>query len=881
MTLYVDHLAVASEFRAYLNPVKMEELSIEDGDLVQITTRSKFKFPITVLASSSVQSDRIAMSRPLRVNYGLYLGDVVKIDHMAKLKPAESVVFAPVSETVETIDGPVADVLVQSKINFRGMVVRPGFVVPVFALNHVFEFRVVSVAPEEVVVVRNPGVVECRNSKVPRDNGPRFDGVCYDDIGGLKIGMIRQAIELKESTTFMVTGPAGCGKTLLASAIRNETNSYFVYMRGMQLFTMDEDVVIQKLDELAETVIENAPSILFFDDFDVAANEQVGEDGTVDDRLSSALFGMLQKLKKVEKVIVVCTMREKVPKKFYLQTCHINIGLPNYEERLSILRAITRKGTLASEGILEKIAKVSEKRTGSELKRIVERDYFNVMLDISEDVGRKVNVSQLGMFVVKNNPEEKPSKDEADVSAQKDLLKFGPDDRMMHHTNEEEEEEEEQRRSRRSRHRRRHGRSHRHRRHSRKRARRDYSSDSEDSSEEDEDEQRSRRSRSRRRSAKKRRDYSSDSEEESDDEFKGVYGKGKTRNRKPASKSRKARQESSEDSDESDSGRERVSKSRTRGEADQRAKARRREETSSDSEGVEDVRRRTTFPDESDSDEKQGSKRVSKAWGNDRRKTKNRQDSDDSDDDVAKPRAKKPQLRDDSEDEIKVRKAKKQASDDSDEENMKVARKRRSGDDSDGDKGGRKRKQPQASDESDEEDTTTRKTKKAKARSSDDEEINQTKSKAPTRKMQEKQTQKPPVRRQPEPRDVSDDSDESSSEETSSLYGHKKKPNTRPAQKAAFSDPFGNNVERAGNFPSRKAAAKPAAKDKQLPQRKVAQDSKKKTSGNPFALPTSAKKKPKLCVESDYDDEEAPQDAGPQSDYSASGDDGDIRVSEF
>ena len=874
MTLYVDHLSVASEFRAYLNPVKMEELSIEDGDLAQITTRSKFKFAITVLASSSVQSDRIAMSRPLRVNYGLYLGDVVKIDHMAKLKPAESVVFAPVSETVETIDGPVADILVRSKINFRGMVVRPGFVVPVFALNHVFEFRVVSVAPEDIVVVRNPGAVECRNSRVPRENGPRFDGVCYDDVGGLKIGMIRQAIELKESTTFMVTGPAGCGKTLLASAIRNETNSYFVYMRGMQLFTMDEDVVIQKLDELAETVIENAPSILFFDDFDVVASEQVGEDGTTDDRLSNALFGMLQKLKKAEKVIVVCTMKEKVPKKFYLQTCHINIGLPNYEERLSILRAITRKGTLSSEGVLEKIAKASEKRTGSELKRIVERDYFNVMLDISEEVGRNVKVSQLEMFVVKNNPEEKPPKDEADVSAQKDLLKFGPDDRMIHGTNEEEEEEEEQRRSRRSRHRRRHGRSHRHRRHSRKRTRRDYSSESEDSSEEDEDEQWARRSRSRRRSAKKRRDSSSDSEEESYDEFKGIYGKGKTRNRKSTSKSRKARQEISEDSEESDSGRERVSRSRTRGEG----KARRRQETSSDSEDAEQMKRGRTFPDESDSDENQGSK--SKAWSNDnRKKTKNRQDSDDSEDDVPKPRAKKLQLRDDSEDEIKARKrkqAKNQASDDSDEENMKMARKRRSSDESDGDRGARKRKQPQASDDSDEEDTTTRKAKKFRSRSSDDEE-KQAKSKAPMRKQQ-----KAPVRA-PQPQDVSDDSDESSSEETPSLYGSKKKPTTRPAQKAKFSDPFGSNVERAGNFPSRKAApaAKPTPKDKQLPQRKLAHDPKKKPSGNPFTLPTSAKKKPKLCVESDYDDEEAPQDEGPQSDYSASGDDGDIRVSEF
>lgn len=719
MSLYVDHCPSATEFRAFLNPLKMEELGVEDGDLVQVATRSKSKFVICMRASASVPSDRVALSRPLRLNLGLFLGDLVKVGKVVKLPAAENVVFAAISDTVNDLDGSLVDILLQSKVNFRGLVARTGLVIPIFALNRVIEFKIVSVKPEGLVVVKTPNVIECKETRIPRDDTPRFDGVCYDDIGGLKIGMIRQAVELKESTTFMVTGPSGCGKTFLANAIRNETNSYFVYMRGMQLFTMDEDLVIGKLEELTETLIENAPSILFFDDFDVAASEQVNDDETIDDRLSNALFAMLQRLKKAERVIVICTMREKVPKRFYMQTCHINIGLPNYEQRLSILKAITRKGILQSDAVLAKIAKSSEKKTASELKRIVERDYFNVILGMEKETGKKVKVCQLELLVVKNNPEEKPPEDEDEAAAQRDLMTFKSRDDLAfvsHGEGEEEEEDQEQRRK--SRHRHRHGKSRRRRHYSRRRSRRNYSSESSD---QEEDIPRRKKSRKRRESS---------SEDSSDDEYDAKARKSNQKRRK-----------------------ERVS----------------------------------------DEDDRRSPKR----------------------------------LENDSESE-------------SDDEE-RVRKNRRSGFDAN-----RKRKQE----------------------SEDSDEIQRRKEDSDSEpEYEERPRQQKPLKETKTVRS-SEDSDDSS-EETSSLYGRKKKP--QKTQK--FGDPFGSDVKRAGTFPSRKAVADPPRKEK--PSKETP------ARVNPFAKRAPAKGKPKLAVESDYEEDEPPKNPQPQTDSSSSGDDGDIRVSEF
>ena len=720
MSLYVDHCPSATEFRAFLNPLKMEELGVEDGDLVQVATRSKSKFVICMRASASVPSDRVALSRPLRLNLGLFLGDLVKVGKVVKLPAAENVVFAAISDTVNDLDGSLVDILLQSKVNFRGLVARTGLVIPVFALNRVIEFKIVSVKPEGLVVVKTPNVIECKETRIPRDDTLRFDGVCYDDIGGLKIGMIRQAVELKESTTFMVTGPSGCGKTFLANAIRNETNSYFVYMRGMQLFTMDEDLVIGKLEELTETLIENAPSILFFDDFDVAATEQVNDDETIDDRLSNALFAMLQKLKKAERVVVICTMREKVPKRFYMQTCHINIGLPNYEQRLSILKAITRKGILQSDAVLAKIAKSSEKKTASELKRIVERDYFNVILGMEKETGKKVKLCQLELFVVKNNPEEKPE-DEDGAAAQRDLMTFKSRDNLVlgSHGEGEEEEEEDQEQRRKSRHRHRHGKSRRRRHYSRRRSRRNYSSESSD---QDEDIPRRKKSRRHRESS---------SEDSSDDEYDV--------------KSRKSNQ-------------------------------RKRKERASD----EDDQRKSRSPKRLQNDSESQS-------DDEERVQKSRRGGFDA-----------------------VRK-RKQESEDSDET------------------------QPRFNDDSDSEPEYEERARQTKA-----------------------------VRKAPE----SEDSDDSS-EETSSLYGRKKKP--QKTQK--FGDPFGSDVKRAGTFPSRKTVADPPRKEK--PSKETP------ARVNPFAKRAPAKGKPKLAVESDYEEDEPPKHPQPETDSSSSGDDGDIRVSEF
>ena len=81
-------------------------------------------------------------------------------------------------------------------------------------------------------------------------SGKGKTGITYEDIGGLQreIQRIREMIELplKYPEVFerlgidapkgvLLHGPPGCGKTLIARAVANETDAYFLHLSGPEI----------------------------------------------------------------------------------------------------------------------------------------------------------------------------------------------------------------------------------------------------------------------------------------------------------------------------------------------------------------------------------------------------------------------------------------------------------------------------------------------------------------------------------------------------------------------------------------------------------------------------------------------------------------------
>jgi transitional endoplasmic reticulum ATPase len=271
--------------RIDLDILKM--IGAEPGDIVEIEGRKKTAAIAWPGYPEDKGQDIIRMDGLIRKNAGVGIGDKV-IVRKADARPASMVKLAPANFSI-TIDAGFVN-YVKKKLAERPVVEGDTVLIPV--LNQSIPFVVIQTKPQDVVVITPNTNIILLEKPVEQGRIPR---VTYEDIGGMRdiIQKVRELIELplKHPEIFkrlgieppkgvLLYGPPGVGKTLLAKAIANETNAYFIAINGPEIMSKYYGESEQRLREIFEEAKKNAPSIIFIDEIDAIApkrDEVVGE----------------------------------------------------------------------------------------------------------------------------------------------------------------------------------------------------------------------------------------------------------------------------------------------------------------------------------------------------------------------------------------------------------------------------------------------------------------------------------------------------------------------------------------------------------------------------------------------------------------------------
>jgi len=224
--------------------------------------------------------------------------------------------------------------------------------------------------------------------------------VKWEDIGGL--GEVKDSMKeviewplkypdsfkrlgIKPPTGVLLFGPPGCGKTLLAKAVANESGANFISVKGPELLSMWVGESEKHIRDVFRRAKQVAPAIIFFDEVDALVPRRgMSQGDNVSERVVSQLLAEISGLEDLHDVVVVAaTNRPDIvdpallrPGRFDRQ---ILVPTPDEKSRLAILNVHTHDMPLSGDIDLKKLARETIGYSGADLNALVREAGLNAM----------------------------------------------------------------------------------------------------------------------------------------------------------------------------------------------------------------------------------------------------------------------------------------------------------------------------------------------------------------------------------------------------------------------------------------------------------------------------------------------------------------------
>ncbi len=393
----------------YIDQQIMGELALNTGDIIEIRGKKKTT-GIAVASATDRGKNIIRLDGLQRLNAGATIGEFVSVKH-AEVYPAIEIVLTPTRPNIdlkrqaEAIKGKLIDkpVVIGDIVDVLGSFVQKDSsdnpmneimkMLPWGSKKRttlgILRLIVENLRPSDKVVKITRDTLIKVNKRVAVLN---VSGgvVTYDDVGGLtdEIQRIREMVELplKHPELFhrlnieppkgvLFYGPSGTGKTLMAKAVSQESNAYFITINGPEIMSKFYGASEGRLRERFREAEDNAPSIIFIDEIDSIAPKRGDTSGEVERRVVSQLLSLMDGLQGRGEVICVGATNRinsidealRRPGRFDRE---IEFGVPNVNGRKEVFQIHTRGMPLLEDVKLDNYAEITHGFVGADIMAV-------------------------------------------------------------------------------------------------------------------------------------------------------------------------------------------------------------------------------------------------------------------------------------------------------------------------------------------------------------------------------------------------------------------------------------------------------------------------------------------------------------------------------
>ena len=371
--------------RAYarMGPEDLGRLHVAIGDIVEVSGKRKTACKAMPAYKELRGRSRVQLDGISRENAGAGLDDCVQVRKIA-YRPGERVVLTPITITPAERDLQYIGSLLDGLPVVEGDRIRA----TLFG-SRTADFKVENLTPKGPVLINPTTILVIGKAGAAPAESYRA-AVSYEDIGGLKpqLQRIREMIELPlrypelferlgidAPKGVLLHGPPGCGKTLIARTIAQETEANFFSVSGPEVVHKFYGESEAHLRQIFEEASKKGPSIIFLDEIDAIAPRREKVVGDVEKRVVAQLLALMDGLTKRQNVIVIAATNIpnaldpalRRPGRFDRE---IAIPIPDRHGRQEILEIHSRGMPLAEDVDQGRLADITHGFVGADLEAL-------------------------------------------------------------------------------------------------------------------------------------------------------------------------------------------------------------------------------------------------------------------------------------------------------------------------------------------------------------------------------------------------------------------------------------------------------------------------------------------------------------------------------